>query len=91
MPVPGRAETNIQKDHCLRMLLEYWQEFSTLRLGQLLFNALSPKDKDDLWSKLANIEDQPLMNSLVDFAEWYRTANEHKMDFVSWSKAQENK
>jgi hypothetical protein len=73
------------------MLLEHWQELHQLRLGQLIFNVLSPKDKDDLWSKLSQIEDEPLMNKLVDFGEYNRTYNEHKMDFVSWSKAQETK
>lgn len=91
MPVPGRAETNVQKDHCLRMLLEHWQELHQLRLGQLIFNVLNPTSPDDLWAKLSNIEDEPLMNKLVDFGEWCRTSKEHKMDFVSWSKAQETK
>jgi hypothetical protein len=91
MPVPGRAETNVQKDHCLRMLLEHWQEFHQLRLGQLIFNVLNPKDKDDLWTKLSQMEDEPLMIRLVEFGEYSRSYQEHKMDRMTWQKTQENK
>jgi hypothetical protein len=42
--IPGRAETDEQKQEILRRLLEAWRKKPSMRLGQLVYVATAGRD-----------------------------------------------
>jgi hypothetical protein len=54
--IPGRAETDEQKQETLRRLLEAWREKPAMRLGQLVYVATGGRD-------IFNDEDEKLQEA----------------------------
>lgn len=70
-PVPGRAETDEQKQDIAARLLAAWRRVPDQRLGQMLFNAIgrAKADHPDGFPSLIHVEDEALVEVVEAFAD----------------------
>lgn len=66
MSVPNRAEEESQKRECIQKLLDVWLANPTMRLGQLLDNAVFQSKGAPIFY----IEDITLVQAVIDFSQF---------------------